>query len=172
MKPFNVTHPIIIPLQLTRVTRYFNVRQSTLEEIEDQDIQRIELTMEAPLWILSSPEFSSQEHSMIYQKLLCHPYHSSKRTAYDAADVMCHNNFATVLESFVIFSLLWVIQVHTKKVPVVDYLVLANEWYVSSKIALIQCGAPQNVVLHSVAPILVTAVQDKWSSLEEQKTSE
>ena len=44
MNPFNVTHPIIMSLQLNRVTSYINVRKPTLEEYEDQNILMIELT--------------------------------------------------------------------------------------------------------------------------------
>ena len=47
MNPFDVTHPMTIPLKATGVTSYFDVRKSTQEEYEDLIILKIELTMEA-----------------------------------------------------------------------------------------------------------------------------
>ena len=49
---------------LNRVTRYFKVKKSTEEEYEDQNIHKIELMVEAPLWDPSSPEYSCQKQSM------------------------------------------------------------------------------------------------------------
>ena len=45
--------------------------------------------------------------------------------AYDAADVMADDNYATVLDSYVTASSLQVDKLHTKKVPGLDHLVLA-----------------------------------------------
>ena len=37
MNPFNVIYPIIFPLELTRITSYFDVRKPTQKEYEDSD---------------------------------------------------------------------------------------------------------------------------------------
>ena len=47
MSPFNTTHPIIVPLQLTGIINYFDAKKPTLEEYGDQDILKIELMAEA-----------------------------------------------------------------------------------------------------------------------------
>ena len=39
---------IIIPLQITRLASYFDVRKPTVEDYEDQDIVKILLMVEAP----------------------------------------------------------------------------------------------------------------------------
>ena len=68
--------------------------------------------------------------------------------AYDAADVVDDNNYATVLESFVSTSSLQVGQVNTKKVSELDHLVLAKKWGISPEKELnmihhtMQCGVP------------------------------
>ena len=48
--------------------------------------------------------------------------------AYDAADVMNNDSYAIVLESFVNISSLWVIQVNTKNVPLLDLMFLSKKW--------------------------------------------
>ena len=54
----------------------------------------------------------------------------------DAADVMDNDNFVTVLEGFIILSSLSVAQANTKKLPPLDYLVLAKKWDILTKNAL------------------------------------
>ena len=49
VNPFNATHPIIIPLEINRVTGYFDVRKSTQEEYEDESIFKIELMVKGLL---------------------------------------------------------------------------------------------------------------------------
>ena len=44
--PFNTIHPIIISLQLTRVTSYLMTRKSTPEQYDDPGILKIELTVD------------------------------------------------------------------------------------------------------------------------------
>ena len=48
VNPFDATHPIIIPLKLNGVTFYFDVRNPTQNDYEDQNILKIELTQKAP----------------------------------------------------------------------------------------------------------------------------
>ena len=61
MPYIDATHTIIIPLKLSGVTSYFDVRKPTQEEYEDQNILKIELKVEAPPWDSSSPDNSHQE---------------------------------------------------------------------------------------------------------------
>ena len=56
---------------------------------------------------------------------------------------MDDDNFATVLESFVATSSLWVAKVHAKKVSGLDHLVFAKRWGISPKKAL-------NTIHHTV----------------------
>ena len=45
---FNATHPTIIPSKLKGITSYFDVRKPTQEEYEDQNIFKIEFSVEVP----------------------------------------------------------------------------------------------------------------------------
>ena len=54
---FNATHPII---KLNEVTIYFEMRTPTWEGYEDQNILKIEFTVEAPPYKPSSPDYSHQ----------------------------------------------------------------------------------------------------------------
>lgn len=84
--------------------------KSTPEEYDDQDILKIELTTEAPPWDPSSPDFSRQVQVFLtfWEVLFSlqgdnHPWILS-HYAYDAANVMDNDSFATMLEWFVIIS--------------------------------------------------------------------
>ena len=87
------------------------MRKPTLEENEDQDNNKIELMAEDPPCDISSPAFSRQEQSMLsWRRLFIIPTTPVREPLfinqftlynYDAADVMDDDNFATVLESFV-----------------------------------------------------------------------
>ena len=92
--------------------------------------------VEAPPWDPPIPEFSRQEESMFDYRGWLLGYNTSSRGqlfinsvtsyAYDAADVMDDDNYATVLEHFVDTLTLQVAQVNTKKKPGLDHLVLAE----------------------------------------------
>ena len=109
------------------VTSYFEVRKPTWEEYEDQNILKIECTAEAPPWDPSSPDYSQQEQSMFnYRVQYVSPntpawgqlyINSVTSYAYDAADVMNNDNYATVLDSYVTTSSLWVAQEGTRAWP-------------------------------------------------------
>ena len=58
--PFDATHLIIIPLKSNGVSSYFEVRKPTQEECKSQNILKIELTVVAPPWDLSSLDYSHQ----------------------------------------------------------------------------------------------------------------
>ena len=110
--PFDATHPIINPLKLNRVTSYFEVKKSTQEEYQDENILKVELMAKVAPWDLSSPEYSHQEQSTFHYRGQCvspdtpsigHFFiNSITWYAYDATDGMDDDNYATVLESFVI----------------------------------------------------------------------
>ena len=46
--PFDATHSLIIPLQLSRVTNYFDVYSPSVTEYENDDIPKIHLTVKEP----------------------------------------------------------------------------------------------------------------------------
>ena len=46
--PFDVAHPLIIPLQLSGVTNYFDVLPPSIAEYEGKNIPKIHLTAEEP----------------------------------------------------------------------------------------------------------------------------
>ena len=91
--PFDATHPITISLQLNGVISYFKIRKPTQEEYEDQNILKIELTVEAPLWDLSNPDYSHQEQSTF-------DYRGLSTLSHYATDVMDNDNYTMVMESF------------------------------------------------------------------------
>ena len=74
------------------------MRKPTQEGYEDTDIPKIDLMVEAPLWNLSSPEFSQLEPSMLDYEGKCVVLATPGRVqlsinsvtlyAYDAADAM------------------------------------------------------------------------------------
>ena len=76
--------------------------------------------------------------------------------AYDAADVMDDNNYATVLDSYVTTSSLPVAKVRTEKVPGLDHSVLAKRWGISSKKAMNTiCWTTQHGVHTVLHPMLL-----------------
>ena len=101
---------------------------------------------EAPPWGLFSLEYSHQEQNIFdYRGQLVSPktpargqlfINSVTLYAYDAADDINNDNYATLLESFVITPSLWVAQVNTKKVSGLNHLVLVKKWGISPKKAL------------------------------------
>ena len=48
--PFNVAQPLIILLQLSSKTSYFDVYSLSVAEYENEDILKIHLTAEEPTW--------------------------------------------------------------------------------------------------------------------------
>ena len=76
------------------------MKPPTQEEYEDQNILKIEITVEAQPWDLSIHDFTCQEQTTFdYRGRFFSP--NTPAYAYDAADVMNDDNYATVLESFV-----------------------------------------------------------------------
>ena len=59
--PFDAAFPLIILLQLSRVTRYLNVYSPSVMEYENDDIHKIHLTAEESPWDQSTNEYSERE---------------------------------------------------------------------------------------------------------------
>ena len=62
---FNATYPLIIPLQLSGVTCYFDVYSPSATKYENGDIPKIHLTAEKPPWDPSMNEYSDRETHML-----------------------------------------------------------------------------------------------------------
>ena len=87
------------------------MRKPTQEEYEDQNILKIELTAKAPWWDPSSPDYSQQKQSVFdYRGQFVSPntpargqlyINSVTSHAYDAADTMDDDNYATLLDNYV-----------------------------------------------------------------------
>ena len=63
--PFNPIHLLIILLQVSGVTSYFDVYSSSVTEYENDDIPKIHLTAKKPPWDPSTSEYSERETQMI-----------------------------------------------------------------------------------------------------------
>ena len=61
---FDAAHPLIILLQLSGVTSYFDVYSPTIAEYENDDFPQIQTTAEEPPWDPSTNEYSEQETQM------------------------------------------------------------------------------------------------------------
>ena len=61
VNPFNAAHPLIILLQLSGVTSYFDVFPLNIAEYEDENIPKIHPTAEEPPWDSSTSNYSEQE---------------------------------------------------------------------------------------------------------------
>ena len=61
VNPSNVTHPLLILLQLSGVTSNFDVYTPSSEKHENDDIPKIHLTAEEHLWDPSTKEYSEGE---------------------------------------------------------------------------------------------------------------
>ena len=79
--------------------------------------------------------------------------------AYDAADVIDDDNYATVLESFINTSSLQVAQVYTKKVSQLDHVVLAKKWGISPKKAL---NTIHHTTQHSLCMVLYLSLSRQF----------
>ena len=157
---FDATHPIIVPLKSNRVTSYFKVKTPTQEEYEDQNILKIRLTADVSSWYPSSAESSRQEQSMFnYRVRFVSPntpaswqlfINSVTLYAYDAADVIDEDNYASVLESGVSTLSLQVACVNTEKVSGLNHLFLPIKWGVSPKKALNKIRHTKQHGVHTV----------------------
>ena len=58
---FDAAYLLIILLQLSSVTSYFDVYSPSIAKYENEDIPKIYLTAEEPTWDLSRNEYSERE---------------------------------------------------------------------------------------------------------------
>ena len=65
VNPFDAAHPLIILLQLSRVTSVFDVYSPSKVEFEFDDIPNIHLTAEEPPWDPSTVEYSERETQIL-----------------------------------------------------------------------------------------------------------
>ena len=63
--PFNAAHPLIILIQLSRVTSYIDVYSPGVKKYENDDIPKIHFTAEEPPWDPSINEYSKRETPML-----------------------------------------------------------------------------------------------------------
>ena len=61
VNPFDAAHLLIIPLQLSSVTSYFDMYFPSVAEYENEDIPKIHLTVEESPWDPSMNEYSERE---------------------------------------------------------------------------------------------------------------
>ena len=59
--PFNTAHPLIIPLQLSGVTSYFDVYSPSVTDYENDNIPKIHLTAEECPWDPLTSDYSERE---------------------------------------------------------------------------------------------------------------
>ena len=90
VNPFNATNPLIIPLQLNRVTIYFDVYTSSIAKYENEDIPEIHLTAEEPPWNQSTNEYSEIEtHMFDHQGQISIPATAAREPVYVSIVVSC-----------------------------------------------------------------------------------
>ena len=121
-----------------------------LRRVWGSEYLKIELMTKAPPWNLLCPEFSRQEQSMFhYRGWFVSPntptrgqlfINSVTWYAFDVADVMDNNNYATVLESSFIMLSLWVADITIKKVAGLDH------WFLPTNGHLQQFNIPHSMV--------------------------
>ena len=140
VNPFYATHPLIIQLQLSSVTSYFDVYSPSITEYENDDILKIHLTAEEPPWDPSTSKYSEQETQILdHQGQISIPAIAvrgpifvstvvSYSLAYDAADVMDNNKLASALEAQIQISIMLIGMV---KKPSIDPIVLAKRWCIT-----------------------------------------
>ena len=58
---FNTTHPLVILLQLSGVTSYFDLHSLSIAEYKNKKIPKIHLITEKPPWDPSTNEYSKRE---------------------------------------------------------------------------------------------------------------
>ena len=108
---FDAAHPLIILLQLSSVTSYFDVYSPSIAEYENKDIPKIHLTAEEPPWGPSRKEYSESENRMLdHQGQISISVTVERRPeyvsaivsyslAYEAPDVMDNVNLVTSLSA-------------------------------------------------------------------------
>ena len=104
--PFDATHLLIIPLQLSGVISYFDVFSPSITDYEDEGIPKIHLTAEEPYWNLRKRKTNAQ---------------SSKSD---------NDNLASALEAQIQIS---IALIGTIRKLSIDPIVLAKRWGITLK---------------------------------------
>ena len=79
--PFNAADPLIILLQLSSDTSYFDVCSLSIVEYENKDIPKIHLTAEEPPQDQSTNEYSERDSNIRSLRSDQYPCHNSKGTS-------------------------------------------------------------------------------------------
>ena len=128
---------MVIPLQLSGVTSYFDVHSPSVSEYENDDIPKIHLTVKEPLWDPLTNDYSERETQMIHHHgqitipatVARGPEFVSAvviySLAYNNADVMNNDSLVTALKSQVQIS---IVLINTVREPLIDPIVLAMQW--------------------------------------------
>ena len=111
--PFDATHLLIILLQLSSVTSYFDVYSPIIKEYENEDIPKIHLTAEKPPWDPSMEEYLERETWALDCKgQISTPATAARGSVYvsalisysladDTADVMDNDNLVIALSAHI-----------------------------------------------------------------------
>ena len=106
---FDAAYTLLILLQLCSATSYYDVYSPSISEYEDEDIPKIHLFDEKPLWDPSTKEYSEHETCMSDHQGQMIIHASVTRgpafiiaiilysIAYDAIDVIPDYNLATII---------------------------------------------------------------------------
>ena len=90
VNPFDAIHPLIIPLQLSGVTSYFDVYSLSVAGYENNEVPKIHLTAEEPYWDPSMNEYSEIETCMVDHQGQINISTTAARDQYSSAQ-MSHN---------------------------------------------------------------------------------
>ena len=111
MSPCDAIQLLIIPLQFSSVTSYFDAYSSSIEEYENEDIQKIHLTAKEPPWDTSTIDYLERKNLMLdHQGQISIPETVARglvyvntvisySLAYYASDVMDIDNLAAALSA-------------------------------------------------------------------------
>ena len=135
---FNTANPLIILLQFSGVTSYFDVYSFSIAFYENKDIPQTHLIAEEPPWDPSIIEYSEQEtHMSDHQVQISIPATAASgpafistailySLAYDATDVMDDDNLATAFLAQIQIN---IVMIGTIRKPSVELIVLTKQYY-------------------------------------------
>ena len=109
--PFDAAHWLIIWLQLSSVTSYFDVYSPSITEYENEDFPKTQLTADKPPWDPPTCDYSEREYQMLdHQGQFIIPVTMARgpvfvstvvscSVAYDDDNVMDNDNLVNTLEA-------------------------------------------------------------------------
>ena len=125
--PFDALYSLIIRLQLTGVTSYFDVYSPSVAKYENNDIPKTYLTAEEPPWDPSMNEYSERETNMLdHQGHISIPATAARGSVFVMQ--FSHTHWLTMLLMLWIMTIL---QLHLQprfRKPSVEPIVLAKRW--------------------------------------------